>query len=281
MKTLAVLVFSALSLFFFQHTCASMITPSNCGSSYVGWQSYNWCIHNNGTTDSGTALYYFHGNGGSEKSWQTPEHEQLAQLWSKHKEKPAAVISVSFGKSWFLNPNLQDGLIRKVIPNIESQLGFPVRRRFLLGESMGGFNAAVVAGINNRTFDKIAILCPAVYNINPYTSSTEINKFIAAQPAGVNTGFIVKWLDKQRDSFRNGAEFAKYDPITSVKQSSAPLFIMGDEADSLGVYEGAKLMAANARAKGINLSWWSIPQGEHCQHSTASLAALAQFLGTP
>ncbi|MFN7729262.1 MAG: alpha/beta fold hydrolase [Bdellovibrio sp.] len=252
-----------------------------CGSGRQGSQSYSWCVQSEPKPRSGTVLYYFHGNGGNESSWNTPEHQKLVSLWGKQASAPSAIVSISFGKNWFLNQNLQEVVARKIIPDIESRLGFAVKRRVLLGESMGGFNAAVMALASPKVFDRIAISCPAVYPINPYASTREVSQFVARQPAGVNTKFILKWLGKQQSYFRSAQEFSALDPIRmpeKLSSSNTAFYMMGDENDSLGVYEGAKLMAGAAKKRGLNVQWWSIPNADHCQHSGPSLEALAKFL---
>ena len=254
---------------------------ATCGSGRQGWQSYSYCVQREAKPRSGTVLYYFHGNGGSESSWNTPEHQQLVNMWGKQASAPSAIVSISFGTNWFLNQNLQEMVARKIIPEIESRLGFAVKKRVLLGESMGGFNAAVMALASPKVFDRIAIACPAVYPVNPYASSREVSQFVARQPAGTNTKFILKWFGKQQSYYRSADEFNALDPIRmpeKVTSSSTPLYLMGDEKDSLGVYEGAKLMALAAKKRGLNVQWWSIPNADHCQHSGPSLEALAAFI---
>lgn len=254
-----------------------------CGTGSLGWMSsYSWCVSTPaGAPASGHVLYYLHGNGGNEKSWATAEHDQLASQWRKYANAPSAVVTVSFGSSWFLTQSAQENFVRKVMPEVEARLGFAVKKRSLLGESMGGFNASVLALAPQRPFERIAIVCPAVYNINPHASAREISQFVARQPAGTNTKFILKWFDKQRGFYRSAAEFEALNPVRMPERltsSSTPLFLLGDEKDSLGVYEGALVMAKAAQKRGLNVQWLSIPNADHCQHTPASSEALAAFL---
>lgn len=256
---------------------------TQCGTGSLGWMnSYSWCVSTpSGGSGSGHVLYYLHGNGGTEKSWSTPEHDQLASIWRKHPHAPSAVVTVSFGSNWFLTASTQETWIRKIMPEMEARLGFTVKKRSLLGESMGGFNASVLAQAPQRPFDRIAIVCPAVYTVNPHASAREISEMIARQPAGVNTKFIIKWLDKQRGFYRSASEYEALNPVRMperLSSSSTPLFLLGDEKDSLGVYEGALAMAKAAQRRGLNAQWVSVANADHCQHSPASMEALAAFL---
>lgn len=278
-----ILIVTALNLVpEFAQAGLSGVTPT-CGSGRSGWTTYKWCVYKDSTVRSSTVLYYFHGNAGSERSWGSADHNQLSQKWGTGTDAPAAVITISFGSNWFLNDKLQKIVTDSAMPAAEAQLNFSVRTRVLLGESMGGFNASVMAQQSRPVFDRIAIVCPAIYNINPYAHGSDVRAFINNQPEGINTSFIHKWLGKQRDYYSSGEEFNAIDPTQWTERISDrrfPLYLQANQNDPLGVHDGALLMAKAARARKLNIQWTSLPNTGHCQQTQASMQALARFISS-
>lgn len=252
-----------------------------CGSGSNGWFSrYTWCIHNLDANRSDSVVYYLHGNGGSEKSWPTAEHNQLIKLWSQGPKAPSAVITISFGASWFVNSDVLARITETIVPTVESQLSFNVKSRILLGESMGGHNAAVLAQ-TTRLFNRIAMMCPAIYGINPHAPRSEIDQYLAQQPPNTNLKFITKWFDKLRDAYNTAEDFEAFDPMalpSRLANPSTPLFLQANVQDPLGIYEATHQLAKAAQAKNLNIQWHSIPTAQHCQQTPTSLQALANFI---
>jgi len=93
--------------------------------------------------------------------------------WQHSGALPPTVVTVSYGPTWLLAPKGEQpdsGLLQDFIehlPVIKDGLGAP-RRRLLLGESMGDLNALVAGLTYPAQFNKVAALCPGVYNLSPF-----------------------------------------------------------------------------------------------------------------
>lgn len=241
----------------------------------------SWCIDRSSSDPTETVVYYLHGNGGSEKSWATAEHDRLVQFWQSAKGSFPTVVTISFGTNWFLNNERQSLLVSNVIPFIERTMGINPQRRVLFGESMGGFNAAVLFKKRPKFFAKVAIVCPALYSLSPFAETAAIDKEAESLPPA-GRKFFYKWLSRQASAFRTEAEWTENNPLNvSETVRGRTVFLLGDGKDSLGFFEGANLLRSKFLQQGVRLKWWLIPQGDHCQHSEESLLDLAKFLSTP
>lgn len=258
-----------------------------CRNGSSRGQSYAWCLNTDPTSSSSTLVYYFHGNGGSEHSWNSPEREALKALWKQKKLAPPMVVNVSLGASWFLSeiggmfsPSTQDVMLKTVFPEIEASLKGRVKKRILMGESMGGYNAALLATKRPDLFNKSAIVCPAIYPFAPFISEGEIQNFLSRQPH-VNEKVFRKWLVKLQDAFPSQAAYAQHDPIQLARRLNAkspPMYILADGNDEFGFYEGGEKFSKAVKAMGVSTQWFGIPKTTHCGHSAASIDALARFL---
>jgi hypothetical protein len=121
---------------------------------FAGPRPWSACVTRTKGSRNPDVLYYLHGGEDDERQWSktTGYAELIRKRWQAKGFSPPAVAAVSFGRLWLLaekNASPESGLFEEftgtVMPTVESQLVERPRRRLLLGESMGGFNAAVLA----------------------------------------------------------------------------------------------------------------------------------------
>lgn len=117
-----------------------------CESNRIG-QNYKVCVYENPNSTNNDVLYKMHGLGGNELQFFEDERWiETLRLWGNRSPK---VVTLSYGRFWLLaeaNSSRVSGLfehfVDTIMPLAESELGLVNPRRLLLGNSMGGFNAA-------------------------------------------------------------------------------------------------------------------------------------------
>jgi S-formylglutathione hydrolase FrmB len=188
------------------------------------------------------------------------------------------VVSLSYGPSWLLAPKggaeqsgLLDDLMAK-LPAIEQKIGAP-RQRILLGESMGGLNVLVAGLSYPDRFDKVAALCPGVYEVSPFASFGEIRA--ALQRTGADPKIIFGIWQLSRRYYASDREWRASSPLTLIEKAGldAPeLYLSNGLYDAYGNFEGTRKLAERAGQLGIRTAWHPL-YGGHCASDAASLAA--------
>jgi pimeloyl-ACP methyl ester carboxylesterase len=221
----------------------------------------------------------------SEKTWGETNYypEMLRTYWKEQHWDAPRVIAVSFGPQWLLvdkNSSPMSGLLdlfmTRAIAFLEKKTGPVWGRRLLVGESMGGFNASVVAFKKGKFFSKAAILCPAITKVTPFSTSQEIDDYIQRTGA---TRRLVEGIQKLSLAFFPDPQSWKAgSPLELLaSHSSQPLPILYMSCglrDEYGFYEGVSFFVKESRKKGIGINWNPLYAG----HCGVDIKSLAQFL---
>lgn len=243
---------------------------------------FRYCEHETPETDSSVYLYVLHGKDQSEQFWQKGEFYAglLQNYLQKTGQKIPKVISISFGPLWLITPKMTDertGLLEtfrnQVFPNIEREIGVP-QQRFLMGASMGGINALTLVINMPEFFKRVAVMCPPIYEISPFSSTSEILDFMVqsgAKPQQMSTA-----LGVGRVLFKNDEEWKRFSPIDVIKAKATlkglpPLYLSCGEWDEFGNFATVANFAEIATSKGAQVSWWP-NSGDHCAVDVRSLA---------
>jgi pimeloyl-ACP methyl ester carboxylesterase len=253
---------------------SSLASAETCGHEGWGWNSYKWCAF--GNSASSTVIYYFHGNGESERGWETAEHATLVRYLP---EQPM-VIAISLGKTWFLDDGLRSRFVDSIIPHLETKLAIKPNSRVLFGESMGGFNALQVYFKSPGVFNKVVALCPAVPGTSPYATSEQVELFLRQNPA-VHRKLFTKWRDKLLSCFSTPSRWEAHDPnqmALNLALTSTPLLLHAGDKDPLGFFPRTLQLKKQLRSRRANVSWLPIVGGSHCTQSPTSLRAIAGFI---
>lgn len=241
---------------------------------------WSYCLSKNSNSQPRDILYYFHGLGGSAKSWQIPfssgnsDHyiEQLRKRWSDKNFEAPLVISISFGPAWFLslpNPSPISGMtplmLEEMIPTVEKTLGFKPQRRYMLGQSMGGHNALELYMNKPKMFDRVALLCPAVYDLSLHASDDTWALFTAASNADPNYISKARYLGKE---FFPDVESEEQTAIRRAHKELTvefpPLYLSSGTLDEYGFYPATLNLANKAKEVGLDYVWDSVEGGRHC-----------------
>ncbi len=250
---------------------------------------FNMCIVTSKTSTNKDVIFEFHQATGGQKDW-IKYWKQTRDIWRARGFEPPAVATVNFGPIWFLaekNKSKFSGLfnfyIETVMPWVEKQLGYKPARKLLLGESMGGFNAAQYYFKMPAFFDKVAIVCPAFANIGPQSTKEEIDAYIERNHADRDN---VNWLIRGNKSFFPDAEaWANADVFQLVERMEfknlgilrPPLLLSCGSEDSWGFFEGSSRMAQILADRQSDKTTWAPISGDHCARPFEAVADFFQY----
>lgn len=255
---------------------------TRCGNAQTEDRAYSWCIHNDPQSTNPHVLYYLHGLGGSEKNWKNLNaYQQLRGEWKRQGYPLPTVVSVSFGKAWLLTQvprgdrkGLYDLFIQNILPELEKSLPRPFSKRFLMGESMGGFNSSQLLLKNGSLFTRVALLCPAIPTLSPYASEKEVDEFLQRNQPYVDP-YLVGWMRAWgQQEFPTAQDWNQHDPIalsSRLTPQSPRLYVSCGKRDEFGFFEGSDLFARNAFEQNVRVRWVPLP-GEHCVIDPVSVA---------
>ena len=243
---------------------------------------WSYCINTTVGSQSRDLIYHFHGRNGDATWWndETYYSGEVVKAWRLKKRAAPKVVSVSFGDIWLLTERKDqpDGgllpfFVQHVLKSVESKLGHPIERRMLVGESMGGINALMVAFKTGNTFVKVASLCPPLPMVSPHASWRD--RFDYFRRSGMAWVRILMMLYFSGRFYPDEATWVDNDPVHASSRYdpklSPKLYLSCGVKDDWGCMEGSKAVVASVRSKGGQIEWHERPGG-HCDIDTASLA---------
>ncbi len=142
----------------------------------------------------------------------------------------------------------------------------------LIGQSMGGLNAIEASMHFPNLFSKVALLCPAVTTVGPFSSQDDINSYIkrtGAQPSKVKL-----LLSISRQVFINERDWDKHDPLKLITRYHGPkpaIYTSIGMQDDFGFQEGAEEFYKIAKKEGFKSQWVPI-SGGHCNFDRRTTA---------
>ncbi|WP_415061204.1 alpha/beta hydrolase-fold protein [Bdellovibrio sp.] len=251
----------------------------SCGSENLSGISFRYCYRNAEATTSNDIIYFFHGLGGSEETWFTQCLGTLViQKWWQFRGYRPRIVAISFGPQWLLVNNKRFPLLplftKGIMPFLEKKMGgLQGGRRHLIGQSMGGFSAAEVALRNPGLFSRVALLCPAITTVGPFSSSEEIENYI--ERTNANPRLVKRMLKISRGVFLNQRDWENHDPLRLLqKYSSAKrskFYVSTGLSDGYGFLEGSEEFVDIAKDQSIISKWVPVPGG-HCNFGRKATA---------
>ncbi|MEO0499749.1 MAG: alpha/beta hydrolase-fold protein, partial [Pseudomonadota bacterium] len=247
-----------------------------CGTS----GPIRYCVYEAKGGTNGDILYHLHGRNLDEQIWNDDTYytSMVQAAWQRSRTLPPTVVTVSYGSTWLLAPKgaqPDSGLLEDFIerlPAIEKRLGAP-KRRLLLGESMGGLNVLVAGLAYPARFEKIAALCPGVYDLSPFASLQDMKT--AAERTGGNPKIAFGVWMLARKYVANENEWRGFSPLVLIERSDdtyPALYLSNGLYDSYGNFEGTEKLARMAEERGVETQWHPL-YGGHCSIDASSLAA--------
>ncbi|MFG6412286.1 alpha/beta hydrolase-fold protein [Roseateles sp. DC23W] len=241
-----------------------------------------YCVYRASGGVNGDVLYHLHGRNLEAEIWNDPLYftAMIQAHWQRAGLLPPTVVSLSYGPVWLLAPKGQaelSGLLDSIWPHItaiEALLGKP-RRRLLMGESMGGLNSLVLGLSQPQHFDKVAALCPNVYQDSPFAPLGQIQA--AMTRTGAEPPIIFGVWQLARRYVSDDQEWQRISPLALIEkaalQTARPsLYLSAGLYDRYGLYEGAEQLAQRSAQLGLTTEWHPV-YGGHCAIDIASLSA--------
>lgn len=251
----------------------------SCASDTAQGVPFNYCYRNADATNNDDIIYFFHGLDGSAESWFTQCLGTLmVQKWWQLKGYKPRIVTISFGKQWLLVNNERFPLLplftNSIMPFLENKIGgLRQGHRHLIGESMGGFNAVEVALKKPGLFSRVALLCPAIPTIGPFSSPQEIENYI--DRTGADRSLVQRMLKISQAVFVNNADWERHNPLTLIKKyhsSKRSKFLVSTGLwDNYGFQEGSAVFSRLANANSFYSIWIPVPGG-HCNFNRYSTA---------
>ncbi|PIS10187.1 MAG: hypothetical protein COT73_10745 [Bdellovibrio sp. CG10_big_fil_rev_8_21_14_0_10_47_8] len=285
--TLFLVLILSLFLGLWTESAHAEFQNSQCGQSNSKSQRYNWCIYSSGQkAPSQDVIYYFHGIRRDERAWgELNFHAPIITEWQKQRGYAPYVISVSYGGEWTLTDTSLHGnryteFVNTVMKEMEQRLPAPPLKRYLIGESMGGYNASLLWLKNPELFEKVSIGCPAIAQIGPFSSSKEVNAYISR--TGANAFYVQMVLDVGKNEFANEKEYSEFNSLLLAQNLKppvkTPIYISCGDRDDFGFFEGAQLLYQAATKAGAVSEFAPVKNGGHCR---TDIGKLAQFFLSP
>ncbi len=252
-----------------------------CGkatSSGIGWK---YCLHEY-PNSSRKVLYYLHGILGSEHDWKNHELERgIVRRWIERGLKPPIVVSMSMGPVWLLtekNKSKHSGgyevFHQEILPTLKNKLGFKSEEDWLMGVSMGGFNASQLYFKNPSLFKKTALICPAMTTVDPYVNKQGFDDYIYRTGA---IPFLV-WLSQliTKEHIPDALDWPKHSPIDLgtkyFSRDSKPLYVSNGTRDEFGFHEGDIRLTRIAYERGVPITSHFFTGKGHCYVDSKPIA---------
>lgn len=251
-----------------------------CDSQTASEINFKFCIYDpQKNKKSNDIIYFFHGLDGNEKTWFTQflGTRLIHNLW-RHWGYHPRIITVSFGPRWILANNERYGYLHflrtYVMPLLERKIGgLNGGQRHLIGQSMGGFNAAEISLKFPGLFSRVALLCPAITSIGPYSDDKEIEKYV--KRTGADRNLVYDLIQIGREFFTDQEDWENNNPLSLIRHYKAPkkskYFISVGVEDGYGFYEGSKKFKIMAKLKRFSSKMITVP-GDHCNFSRSGAA---------
>jgi len=252
--------------------------------------------------DKTTVLYYFHGSEGNETAWYR-SHKSIINEWRKSGRPSPVVVGITFGERWQLFPKIPgknksgylELFVNEIMPSIEKQINVKVEKRYVMGISMGGANAAQLIFRYPELFEKGVIISPYIYPVSIFSNSKLIDEFVSREyvkKPGAKRWIINKIIgdrklklsvyghiyNLKRDYFPDRESWDKADIFINMKEpprgSRLKIYISCGYYDDYGFYPGAEKLALKAISLEYPVTWKTLNGG----HMIMNDMEVAEFL---
>jgi len=244
-------------------------------------EPWSYCISTTPGSDSTDVLYHFHGRRGDANWWNDREYYtgDVHRAWLAAGSSAPRVVGVSFGPLWLLTEGGEEPQERRlrtfldvVVPRVESKLG-EVGQRMLVGESMGGVNALLVATSGDARFDRVAALCAPLSETSPHEGPWRLAR--AARRANASVGKALLLSSLGRWAYPTEESWAANDPLQRLRRRPPAyipsLYVSCGERDPWGCLPASRVLVSELRKAGHSVQWHQRPGG-HCDIDVPSLA---------
>jgi len=257
---------------------------TECKYSVAGRWNISFCITKDPESTNPDFLYFLHGIFGNTRSWET-DGASIREEWAKAGIQAPTVISLSAGPAWLLSyknvqplSGLLEVFINSLIPEVENYLGGLKGQRYLMGISMGGFNAIQLFSAKPEWFKKVALISPAIPSISPFSSPTTIWNYVRRTGARIQD--VLTALAVGIIHFPSDYLWQQANPLQLVKKMNSnfpEIYVGAASSDCYGFQEGDIQFADIALNVGVHI----LKHSYSGQHGEIKSADVVQFLQAP
>ncbi len=147
-----------------------------------------------------------------------------------------------------------DYFLNEVIPMIESDRSQPVRRRYLMGYSSGGYSALSLFVKYPNLFAGVVAGMPVLFDFD-FFSDDCVKQY--ASDNGLDLAFITQGIQITRSVFKDYPDYLKHDPLTLLESADLseirgkPMFIDVGSDDEFGLWTGTRNLSRSLKEKQI------------------------------
>lgn len=259
----------------------------SCGSRQSAGKSWTYCFYKDPASSSQDVLFYFHGRSesetGNERLWNKENFFPAAirARWAEQGVAAPMVFAVSFGSTWVLadrdvnRMNVPFALVENEVVALAAQLSGGFRGRVqVLGDSMGGLNAAIFATRTNTPITSLALLCPLIADISPFASLVETAAFLRKNPEA-NAMSVSMVMGLGRTTYADKTEWENRYPLEVARKRNErypfSFYASAGTKDQFGIFGGAAAYVSELRRMGTPVEFVSM-DANHCAIEPNSLA---------
>ena len=222
-------------------------------------------------------LVYFHGGGGSHRTWGQVGGlgEKLIPKMKDEEFGPFIVLAPSVGRFDVIAGEAERALFNDVLPSIHRD--YRVNNTTVaFGHSMGGLSAMMLSLRHPQTFTAVAAASPFAFDVSPFESETQIEAFKQKYGGGF---YLNRWQNGIAGKFPSEQQFDSYSPFSQIRRLDHrlpfKLFITTGTEDQMGLYPQNQLLHEELQRKGIEHEY-VVQKG--VAHSTISEPRLYQWI---
>jgi pimeloyl-ACP methyl ester carboxylesterase len=247
-----------------------------------------YCIYQNSPTPKST-IWFFHGLGDDQNVFIDPQGSRISYRHFMEQVSEVRIVAISYGLLWMLTPSSvrtqepQQGTIdvfrNQIIPYVQSLTTLP-RPWVVMGQSMGGFNAAQLCAGAPDLWQKCVLLNSMMPSCDPFTGALAGG----LNPIGGGFGYINichPGPDAMvKDQF-TPSEYSSYQPVETLKRAIQlpKTYVTACELDDFGLFTGPKSWSIQADALGHDIRW--SPKTTDCDHYGWPVEEVVEFLTEP
>jgi S-formylglutathione hydrolase FrmB len=243
-----------------------------CGKEISLDIEWSYCISKTKGSDNQNILYHFHGRNGNATWWNDKEYHtgKIHKEWIINKKSPPVVISISFGKVWFLlktgeKSGLFDVFLNEVMYKVEEKLSFSPHGRSIIGISMGALNTFYLSMSNSSLFKKVAILCAHIPFITHEDGLIKVMKYSFEHKVSLKRTFMMykmsqKFFPTKKIQQLNNPSglLKKFNP-----ELSPEFYITCGKKDDWGCMKSSEMVSNKIKMRNGKVNW--VPRdGGHC-----------------
>ncbi|MCB9933664.1 MAG: prolyl oligopeptidase family serine peptidase [Planctomycetes bacterium] len=198
-------------------------------------------------------LVYFHGGGGSHRTWGAKGGlgERMLPKMEAEEFGPFIVLAPSVGRLDVIAGESERVLFEEIIPRVRREYRAN-DTTIAFGHSMGGLSAMMLSLRHPQAFDAVAAASPFAYDVSPFEPEERIQAF---EDEYGDSFYLDRWQSGVAGKFGDIKQFEAYSPFEQVRRLDRKLpfklFITTGTEDQMGLYPQNRLLHEELNRKGI------------------------------